>query len=265
MSEARTDSGSTGVELEFPTLQEFVRDFLSSAYERQVADQHDTVWCVEWWRHPEAYMRLHALWKAYEQLRHDETVGLSNWWFDHADPHMGRLLDPRGPFKYCSTRQHQDVLSKLPAAQRAHGQSRYDTEQVMGEPGSRNFASLDDFVDGLVRVAYARQVRDVHDTVWCPQWWEHPEAKSRLTAMWHAYEHLRQGDATGMSVWWLDHADKHMARLFDPSGTFKYCNVRDGHKDVIRPLPGSDSAPMDLFVEPTKDRLEQRAGQVRGG
>jgi len=42
----------------------------------------------------------------------------------------------------------------------------------------------------------------------------------RLEALWRAWEHLRQDPALGMSVWWRDHADPHMAALLDPDGPF---------------------------------------------
>ncbi len=49
-----------------------------------------------------------------------------------------------------------------------------------------------------------------HDRVWCPQWWRHAEAVARLESLWRAWEHLRQDAATGLSVWFRDHADHHM-------------------------------------------------------
>ncbi len=42
----------------------------------------------------------------------------------------------------------------------------------------------------------------------------------RLEALWRAWEHLRQDPSTGMSVWWRNHADHHMAVLMDPDGPF---------------------------------------------
>ncbi|WP_221186477.1 DUF4913 domain-containing protein [Terracoccus luteus] len=38
--------------------------------------------------------------------------------------------------------------------------------------------------------------------------------------MWRAWEALRLDPATGMSVWWRDHADHHMTVLFSPEGPF---------------------------------------------
>jgi hypothetical protein len=39
----------------------------------------------------------------------------SVWFLDRADQHMAVLLDPKGPFKYCSVRHgHKDMLVPLP-------------------------------------------------------------------------------------------------------------------------------------------------------
>ena len=65
-----------------------------------------------------------------------------------------------------------------------------------------------------------------HDRVWCPQWWRHAEAVARLEALWRAWEHLRQDAATGLSVWFRDHADHHMTILLDADGPFKGCDGR---------------------------------------
>lgn len=104
-------------------------------------------------------------------------------------------------------------------------------------PDQTFYPDLGTFVGHYLSPMYRRQVSDQHDTVWCPEWWKHPEALSRLDALWRAWEYLRLDAATGMSVWWLDHADKHMAKLFDPQGPFKYCSARNGHKDMLVPLP----------------------------
>ena len=67
-----------------------------------------------------------------------------------------------------------------------------------------------------------------HDRVWCPQWWRHAEAVARLEALWRAWEHLRQDPATGLSVWFRDHADHHMTMLLDADGPFKGCDGNHG-------------------------------------
>ncbi|MFF3571003.1 DUF4913 domain-containing protein [Nocardia jiangxiensis] len=53
----------------YGNVGEFVENYLSFVYARQVKDRSDTVWCTEWWRHPEAVIRLEALWRAWEYFR----------------------------------------------------------------------------------------------------------------------------------------------------------------------------------------------------
>jgi hypothetical protein len=231
---------------EFRTLDAFVRDFLAVVYARQVTDQHSRAWCPQWWQHSEAFVRLDALWHAYEYMRRDERTGLDVWWIHHADPHMARLFDPQGPFKYCSVRGgHKPMVPNLEVANHVRPSGT--------AIASLEFATLDDFVNNWLTAAYARQVTDAHHTVWCPEWRKHPEAVSRLTALWHSFGYQRE-KVWGLSDWWVRHADPQMARLFDPQGTFRYCSIRNGHRDMLPPLPiasGSEA----LSVEPTPEEL----------
>lgn len=86
-------------ELYFGSVDEFVREYLRHVYRRRV-DGRGTqrVWAAEWWKYPEAVIRLEALWRSWEKLRQDPSMGMSVWWRDHADHHMAVLLDPSGPF-----------------------------------------------------------------------------------------------------------------------------------------------------------------------
>lgn len=81
---------------------------------------------------------------------------------------------------------------------------------------------------------------------WCPQWWCHPEAVSRVEALWRAWEQLRLDPGTGMSVWWRDHADHHLPTLLATDGPFKGCGPEKRH--TTRPVPL-------LPVEPVPDGL----------
>ncbi|MEE6289300.1 DUF4913 domain-containing protein [Georgenia sp. MJ173] len=81
------------------------------------------------------------------------------------------------------------------------------------------YGSVDEFVREYLRHVYRRRING-RERVWAARWWEHDEAVIRLEALWRAWEHLRQDPATGMSVWWRDHADHHMAVLMDPDGPF---------------------------------------------
>ncbi|GAC85220.1 hypothetical protein GP2_031_00320 [Gordonia paraffinivorans NBRC 108238] len=91
------------------------------------------------------------------------------------------------------------------------------------------FTSVYEFVETHLVYLYARKVAHKQDRRWCPRWFEHPEAVSRLEALWRAYESLRLDPGTGMSVWWRDHADHHMSALFATDGPFEGCSVDRGH------------------------------------
>lgn len=91
------------------------------------------------------------------------------------------------------------------------------------EPRKTYYANLDDFVRLYLREAYARPING-RTRVWAAEWWKYPEAVSRLDALWRAWEHLRLDPSAGMSVWYRDHADHHMATLMDPDGPF--CSSR---------------------------------------
>ncbi|WP_280381361.1 DUF4913 domain-containing protein [Nocardia wallacei] len=118
MSTTTTDHAQTeaaAAATEYESLGAFLRDRLSEVYARQVTDHSDTVWCPEWWRHPEAHERLWIVWQTYEELAPTGGVGLSDWWQLHCEPHLSRLMSLRGPFKYCSIRNgHKDMLRPLP-------------------------------------------------------------------------------------------------------------------------------------------------------
>ncbi|MFZ2175940.1 MAG: DUF4913 domain-containing protein [Rhodococcus sp. (in: high G+C Gram-positive bacteria)] len=110
------------------------------------------------------------------------------------------------------------------------------------------FGSVEEFVREKLTATYMREVADVPHRNWCPEWWRHTEAISRLEALWRSWEHLRLDPRTGMSVWWRDHADHHMEKLFSSDGPFKHCDVRQGHKDMLKPLP-STPAPPAMFPD----------------
>lgn len=105
-------------------------------------------------------------------------------------------------------------------------------------PPAELLEALAEFVTDVLSPLYARQVADTALAVWCPEWFRHPEALSRLDVLRRIYdEAIESGDAAMVSAWWLDHADPHMSRLLDPNGPFKYCSQRNGHKSLLVPLP----------------------------
>lgn len=97
------------------------------------------------------------------------------------------------------------------------------------------YPCLDDWFQDYFTSAYRRSFLGPQHR-WCAQWWRHPEAVSRLDAMWRAWEHLRLDPALGMSVWWREHADTHMAALTHPDGTFKGCRPGDASTPAVHSL-----------------------------
>lgn len=112
-------------------------------------------------------------------------------------------------------------------------------------PPTLYFPNVEVFVRELLAPTYRRSLDGRHRT-WCPQWWRHAEAITRLEALWRAWEHLRLDPALGISLWLRDHADPHMATLLNPDGPFKGCNPDKGHGGRLDPLP-CDNAPAGLF------------------
>lgn len=103
--------------LEFESVELFVEQWLVPLYRRAATQQGETTfrWCPRWWVHGEVHARLSAVWRAFEALRRGEGVENSLFWLVHLDPHMARILDPEGPFKYCSARHgHSNTLVELP-------------------------------------------------------------------------------------------------------------------------------------------------------
>ena len=120
------------------------------------------------------------------------------------------------------------------------------TEAVEEAPPTLYFGSVDEFVREYLIHHYKRPVSDRGGSaVWAPDWWRYEEAIDRLEALWRAWEFLRLDPATGMSVWWRDHADHHMAVLLSPDGPFRGAS---GRNDRGEPLPYT-APPAGLFPD----------------
>jgi hypothetical protein len=106
------------------------------------------------------------------------------------------------------------------------------------EPTRPYFPDLLTFVRDYLAPMYRRNLAGPGVT-WCPEWWKHAEAIARLEALWRAWEHLRRDPRTGMSVWFRDHADHHMAVLLSADGPFKGCKP-DKHGERLSALPHTE-------------------------
>lgn len=128
-------------------------------------------------------------------------------------------------------RARADEAASAAIAEQVDGPSGLDAEPEL------HYGSVDEFVREYLRHVYRRQINGQH-RCWAGRWWEYDEAVIRLEALWRSWEHLRQDPATGMSVWWRDHADHHMAMLMDPAGPFS--TATEGAENTARkgePLP----------------------------
>jgi hypothetical protein len=103
------------------------------------------------------------------------------------------------------------------------------------------------------RLAHLYTRRLGQSSIWCPEWFRHAEALSRLDAIWRAWEHLRLDPATGMSVWWRDHADPHMMVLLSPDGPFAGC--RGQHTEYPIPSLPVAEPPAGLFFDQRRPHL----------
>ncbi len=75
---------------------------------------------------------------------------------------------------------------------------------------------------------------------WCPQWWRHAEAITRLTALWQSWEAMRLQAGTGTANWLRDHLDHQLPILLGRSGPFAQCS-EDEH--IAPRIAAAESAP----------------------
>lgn len=94
-------------ELVYSGAVEFFSELMAQSYVREVNEGAAYAWCPEWYKHPEALIRMEAIWRAWEHLRLEPALGVSTWWLNHADPHMRILMDKEGPFKKCAYDGHK--------------------------------------------------------------------------------------------------------------------------------------------------------------
>lgn len=107
------------------------------------------------------------------------------------------------------------------------------TGSTEAEAPALYYGSVDEFVRDFLIHQYRRRVGPTRSFHWSRQWWRSGEAISRLESLWRAWEHLRLDPATGMSVWWRDHADHHMAVLFSAEGPFGNSQDENGRDESL--------------------------------
>lgn len=106
-----------------------------------------------------------------------------------------------------------------------------ENEDAQQEQGPATiFPTAGEFVHSWLLQVVNRKVNS-RDTFWCAQWWKHPEAVCRLTALWLSWEAARE-DPTSLASWWRDQLDYHMSVLMSSTGPFRYCE--DGEHNASR-------------------------------
>ncbi|WP_017585617.1 DUF4913 domain-containing protein [Nocardiopsis ganjiahuensis] len=90
---------------------DFFDRYFRHVYKRRVGVRNQHRWSARWWDIPEVVIRMDAIWRAWESLSSDPTVGMSTWLRDHADYHMSILLSPDGPMANAEdSNQHGEPL-----------------------------------------------------------------------------------------------------------------------------------------------------------
>jgi hypothetical protein len=92
---------------------------------------------------------------------------------------------------------------------------------------SRPRPTLYDLEDWIVNFMQRTLERRASNTKrWCAQWHKHPEVISRFWALYHAYLQIEdEGDAIQMSIWYVDHLDRHLETITSADGPFAACSI----------------------------------------
>ncbi|RSS97869.1 DUF4913 domain-containing protein [Streptomyces sp. WAC02707] len=125
-------------------------------------------------------------------------------------------------------------MTTAPDSRPADGQAGEGTTADEPQGNTPVFQNLEQFVTERLAPVLLHPSEE-SGQIWCPRWWDHADAVSRLQAIWHTWEVLRWEPGTGMSHWHLHHLDPQWRALLDPvHGPFREC--RDGRR-MPGPLP----------------------------
>ena len=112
------------------------------------------------------------------------------------------------------------------------------------------YGSADEFVRKQLIGTYRRRVirqGSGGGLRWKAAWWESKEAQQRIEALWRAWEAARADEKAGMSTWWINHCDPHMAVLLSQDGPF--ADSTDENR-IGQPLPYEP--PVEGLFEPDR-------------
>lgn len=93
-------------------MQTWVTAFFAPVFVRRTTPMFK--WCAQWWRHPEAVLRLEALWRSWEVLRLDPGTGAGVWLREYLDVQLASLTASAGPFADCDPIRHHEAPATLP-------------------------------------------------------------------------------------------------------------------------------------------------------
>ena len=116
--------------------------------------------------------------------------------------------------------------------------SSQEDGSAQGEPA---FLTLQAWVDGYFSVVFTRPVNGEHR--WCNRWQNHPEAVTRLEALWRSWETLRLDPNLGIATWLTSFLDPQLAALTSRSGPFAACTP-DRHHSLSAHLSTSLADPL---------------------
>ena len=155
-----------------------------------------------------------------------------------------------------------DGSAALPAdgttADRSPDQGSKAPGAVVPEPV---YTTVEDWVTGYFRPMFRRTLGG--EFRWCAQWWQHGEAISRLSSLWHAWEVLRLQPGTGIGTWYRDHLDHQLPILMGARGPFYQCSEtahREPHEAAALPAPGDWWDITDDHDDPVSRASDEQPG-----
>ncbi|MFD1722430.1 DUF4913 domain-containing protein [Amnibacterium endophyticum] len=107
---------------------------------------------------------------------------------------------------------------------------------------STYYGSADEWFRRYWRYTYRRRVspKGTGTGRWRADWWANDEARQRIEALWRSWEACRRDPGTGVSAWWINHADPQMSALLAVDGCFAASSDENLPGD---PLPYTEPPP----------------------
>lgn len=87
---------------------------------------------------------------------------------------------------------------------------------------------------------------------WCSQWWDHVEAVSRLTGLWHSWEMMHRQPGNGLATWYTTYLDPQLPVLLGGDGPFANCTVGGHHREPKHDRPD----PLAVVPPPPEDLVK---------